>query len=113
MITLTRRSDIEGVFLKKNRLDAEDFYVLYTENQVGYPRFAFITSKKFFKKATSRNRAKRLLRQAVRSAITSYEDTGCDILFIAKVSILKKKSYDIIPQIREVFDKIKQLCLRS
>lgn len=111
MITLKSQRDIKAVFNQKNRLDCEDFYTLYIKNSLGYPRFGFVASRKFFKRAVDRNRAKRLLRQAVRSAIRVYKDLGYDILFIAKVSILKKKSYHIVPEVVESLEKIKRSCL--
>lgn len=105
--TLRNKREIQGIFKEKTRLDFEDFLVIYKKNNTCKPRFLFVASKKNFKKAVDRNRAKRLLRQAVRSVLRDYKNLGYDILILAKKSLIEKKIYDIIPQIRNVFESLK------
>lgn len=105
--TLRNKREIQGIFREKARLDFEDFFIVYKKNELGQPRFLFVASKRNFKKAVERNRAKRLLRQAVRSVLRDYKNLGYDILIVAKKSLIEKKIYDIIPQIRNVFESLK------
>lgn len=111
MITLKSKHDIQNLYREKNRLETEDLYVVLRKNQAGVPRFLFVASKKVFRKAVERNRVKRLLRQAVRSVLNDYKDLCYDVSIIAKKSLIQKKVYDIIPQIKEIFTKMQRLCL--
>lgn len=111
MITLKSRQDIQHLYREKNRLETQDLYVVFRRNQAGMPRFLFVASKKIFRKSVERNRVKRLLRQAVRSVLNDYPDLCYDISVIAKKSLIQKKVYDIIPQIKEIFAKLQKQCL--
>lgn len=111
MITLCNKNQIKDIFKEKTRLDFEDFFVIYKRNNMDEPRFLFVASKKVFKKAVERNRAKRLLRQAVRSVLGEYKNICYDILLVAKKSLIEKKVYDIIPQIRRCFESLSNQCL--
>lgn len=66
------------------------------ENNLGYPRFAFIISKKISKKAVDRNRGKRLLREAVRKVYPLLKNESYDIILIARKDILGKKLQDVL-----------------
>ncbi|MEZ0324202.1 MAG: ribonuclease P protein component [Hydrogenothermaceae bacterium] len=110
MIVLKNKKDISEIFSQKNRLQFEDFMVIFKKNQLGYPRFLFIAPKKVFKLSVKRNRVKRVLRQAVRSAFDEYKNLSCDIILIGKQSILYKKSYEVENQIKSAFKEIEKLC---
>nr|WP_299239175.1 ribonuclease P protein component [Sulfurihydrogenibium sp.] len=98
---------MQNVFSKKQIVDNEDFLVVYLKNDQEKSRYAFVTSKKNFKKSVDRNRAKRLLREAVRLRLNLLDDLKYDMIFIAKKSILNKKVYDILSQIDAVIGKLK------
>jgi ribonuclease P protein component len=106
MITL-KKKDIQNVFSKKQTLDNEDFLVVYLKNYQEKSRYAFVASKKSFKKSVDRNRAKRLLREAARLRLNLLDHLKYDMIFIAKKSILNKKVYDILSQIDAVIGKLK------
>lgn len=111
MITLKNSRDIQNLYRGKNKVEVQDLYVIFIKNQAGMPRFLFVASKKVFRKAVERNRVKRLLRQAVRSVLNEYKNLSFDISIIAKKSLLQKKVYDIIPQIKDVFTRLQEQCL--
>lgn len=69
------------------------FKVLYKENTLSNNRFGFVISKKIEKRASARNRLKRILRASVESRLESSK--GIDMLFIVRQSFLKEKSKDI------------------
>lgn len=110
MITIKSKKEISEIYLKKNRLDFRDFVLYYKKNSLDYPRFVFIASKKVFKKSVLRNRVKRLLRQAVRSALINHKNLNCDILIIGKLDILKKKSYELYQEIKIALEELEKLC---
>ncbi|MCX7761147.1 MAG: ribonuclease P protein component [Hydrogenothermaceae bacterium] len=110
MIVLKNKKEISELFSQKNRLQFEDFTVVFRQNQLGYPRFLFVAPKKIFKLSVKRNRVKRLLRQAVRSALDEYKNLSCDIILVGKQYILNKKSYEVENQIRSAFKELEKLC---
>ena len=106
MKTLSKKSDIQNVLSSKNKFVFNDFIVIYRYNNLGFPRFLFIVSKKVSKKAVERNRAKRLLRELVRKYIKKLENLSVDIVFIARKTILTKKLQDIEPEFKEFLKKL-------
>lgn len=89
--------DIKNILShNKNLLKTKTFIVIYQKNNLGYPRFGFIASKKLSKKAVERNRAKRLLKEAVRLNFPSIKDLSYDIVFIARKYILNSKLQDVL-----------------
>jgi ribonuclease P protein component len=81
--------------------------VVYLKNDQEKSRYAFVASKKNFKKSVDRNRAKRLLREAVRLRLNLLDNLKYDMIFIVKKGILNKKIYDIQYQIDAVIEKLK------
>lgn len=67
-------------------------------------RFTFIVSLKISKESTRRNRVKRLLSEAVRSFLPQI-NSGFDLVFLAKRSIVDKSFWEIKGQIEIVLKK--------
>lgn len=67
-------------------------------------RFAFVVSSKISKKATERNRAKRLLSEAVRSFLPKIK-SGFDVVFFAKKLIVGKEFVEIKNEVERIFKK--------
>ncbi len=85
---------IKEIFSEGNFIRDKNFTVLYQKNNLNFPRFAFVVSKKYSKKAVERNRAKRILREAIRLSFKenhSLESLNYDIVFLAKETLKKKK----------------------
>ncbi len=106
MITLSKSETIKNILHKGKKKVFPDFIVIYRENNLNYPRFAFIVSKKVSKRAVDRNRAKRLLKELVRKYFGLISGKGFDIIFIARKSILSKKLQNLEP---EFFNFLKDL----
>lgn len=80
------------------------FGLLVTKSDSPISRFAFIVSKKIHKKATKRNRIKRLLREAVRSFLPKIKP-GFDVVFLVKKGILEKDFKTVQSAVEKSFKK--------
>ncbi len=93
--------DIRLLLRKGKRLHDPMFQLIYHKNNLSVSRFAFIVSTKIDKRATVRNRIKRLLRESVRLLLPN-ATSGFDVIFIAKtadmgdISQVKPKTEDIL-----------------
>lgn len=76
--------------------------LLYGLGQNPAPRFAFIVSKKIDKKATARNRIKRLLSVAVFDCLKQVKP-GAEGVFLAKPAILGKSLAEVKEEIGIIF----------
>ena len=63
-------------------------------------RFGFVVSKKIAKSAVHRNRIKRALREAVRRNL-NYFPKGVDAVILAKKSIFKKTTEEIMRELEQ------------
>ncbi len=71
-------------------------------------RTGILVSKKFAN-AVNRNRARRVIREAFRHTVRTLEikdDTGFDLVFIPRKSILTSKTTDVIPDIKRILEKV-------
>ncbi len=101
MTVISSSKDIKKILSTGKKLIFKDFIIIFQKNNFGYPRFAFIVSKKVSKRAVDRNRAKRLLREIVRKYYRYISDKGFDIIFIARKSIIDKKLQDLESEFQE------------
>jgi len=103
---LKQKTDIDRVF-KKGKGFKEDFLFLKTlENNLKISRFGFIISQKISKKATTRNKIKRRLRQLIRSKLKEIKQ-GIDVLLIALSGLEKKDFQEMEETINKIFKKAK------
>ncbi|HCB70388.1 MAG TPA: ribonuclease P protein component [Persephonella sp.] len=107
MITLKDR-EIKSILSKGRSLHTENFIVIYRNNDLGYPRFAFILSRKFSKKAVVRNRAKRIIKEALRAYYGSLKNLSYDIIFIAKKNIIGKKTQDLYRDMEKLISILRE-----
>ena len=90
-----KRKNIKDVFSKGDFVRDINFTVIYLKNSLNFPRFAFVVSKKYSKKAVERNRAKRILREAIRLSLKeniNLQNLNYDIVILAKEPLKKKKA---------------------
>lgn len=98
--------DIEKVKNKGRLYQAPFFGVLvFSRNDTQNSRFTFLISLKISKKATKRNRAKRLLSESVRLLLPKIKP-GYDLVFLAKKNIIDKFKTEIGIEVERVFEKI-------
>lgn len=84
--------------------------IVFLKNRLGYPRFAFIASKKSFKKATQRNRVKRLLREAIRLLFHRFQNLNCDIILVGKPDMINLKVYHLKEEIKNILNLLEKEC---
>ena len=97
---LTRPADFERV-RRYGESHAHPFVVLIRlANDQQKPRIGIAASRKIGK-ATARNRAKRLLREAMRPLVNNIEG-GEDILLLARADILNAKSVEVESALKQL-----------
>jgi len=103
---LDLKKDFSGIKRKGKLHQGKFFDFLFQKSTADFcqPAFAFIVSKKIDKRATKRNRVKRLLREAVRSFLSQIQP-GIKGVFLAKKEILEKNFAEIKTEIESVFKK--------
>lgn len=75
---------------------------VFKREDTGPSRFGIIVSNKVSKHASMRNKAKRTLREAVRHSLT-YLKSGHDVVFLAKSSIVRKYSSELMQEVIDSF----------
>ena len=80
---IKKRKDFEDVFKRGRVIKGSFFLAKIKENNLAFPRFAFVVPAKFEKKATKRNRTKRVFREATRSLL-SLMKRNVDAVFVIK-----------------------------
>ena len=83
--TLRKQRDFDRVYKKGSSRGSRYVVILYRKNGLGYTRTAFVASRKVGN-AVTRNRARRLMREAYRSLETGIAE-GYDIIFVARNTI--------------------------
>ena len=94
-----KSSEIKSILKSGKTFKTKHLIIVYRKNNLGYPRFAFIISRKFSKKAVIRNRTKRIIKEALRLYGENLEKMSYDIVLIPKKEILGKKTQDLISDI--------------
>ncbi len=107
MISIGSSKEIKEILNSGKVIKKSNFILIYRKNSLDFPRFAFIASKKFSKRAVDRNRAKRLLREAVRNRLDKLSKFHYDFIFIAKKNILGKKLNDVLKEIDDIILELK------
>lgn len=81
------------------------FGLLVAKSDSPISRFAFIVSNKIHKRATKRNRIKRLLRESVRSLLPKI-NPGFEVVFLTKKGILGKDFQGVKSAVEKSFRTI-------
>jgi ribonuclease P protein component len=97
---LTGSKDFTRVQNEGKIFQSNDFGIAYFDRKDQEPsRFGFIVSTKIAKEAVDRNRFKRAMSEAVRIDSINL-NPGFDIVFLAKTSIVKVSTTEIMKEVR-------------
>jgi len=99
---LLKKKDFEEVKKKGRKFQSRFFGLLVQPTDKEFPRFGFILSTKISKKATKRNRAKRLLREAVRKILPRVAP-GLDVIFLGKREIFGRSQKELEFEVEKIF----------
>ncbi len=104
---LCLKKDFELLKKKGKMINSASFGMLILPdfNLKGKSIFGFIVSKKVDRRATVRNRIKRILAEAVRLNEDLFT-SGYKVLFLAKRSLVNKKTPELEKEIRVSIDKL-------
>lgn len=100
---LAKDKDIKRVFGKGRGLFTPLFSLKYIKT-AGVPRFAIVISTKVSKKATVRNRLRRILRERIRKELGRIQ--AADYAIVLKPSAAKCGEQDLIDRVKEALPKI-------
>ncbi len=103
---LRKKKEFELTFREGRSFPGRFFILKKKKNNLSFPRFAFVFPIKSEKKATKRNKGKRLFREAVR-ILLSFVKEDVDVIFILKRGADEKSVQEIREDIEIVFKKIK------
>jgi ribonuclease P protein component len=97
---LTGRENFLKVQKEGQIYQAVNFGIAYIQRGDNNPsRFAFVISTKIAKEASNRNRVKRAMSEAVRISTIDLKE-GFDVVFLAKPSITKAPTAEIMKEVR-------------
>ncbi len=105
---LKKKKDFDVVF-RKGRSFREDFLsIKIIPNDLEFSRFGLVVGQKVSKKAVSRNKVKRRLREAIRMELPNIKK-GVDVILMTSPEIAGKDFLEIEKRIKEIFIKAKIL----
>lgn len=90
---LRRKSDFSSIYKKGKSIGDKYVVIFYRRNGFNYNRLAFLASKKVGN-AINRNRARRLMKESVRT-MDKELNNGYDYIFIARNTIKNTKCADV------------------
>lgn len=104
---LTGSKDFSRVQENGKVFQSENFGIAYFNREdEEASRFGFIVSTKIAKEAVDRNRCKRAMSEAVRINSVNLAE-GYDVVFLAKTSIARASTTDIMKEVKSALEKAK------
>ncbi|MDD5544927.1 MAG: ribonuclease P protein component [Acidobacteriia bacterium] len=105
-IRLLRRSEFQRVYKNGRRARADHFTVFFDHNQLPYSRFGITVSRKLGS-AVTRNRLRRIFREAIRKSRTSAVN-GLDFVFNPHAEAVKIQSTELLKELAAVYFRLKE-----
>ncbi len=96
---------VSPISKSSKQIPSTSFNLKIARNGLGKKRFGFIFSKKIDKRATVRNKMKRVLRSCVEQNVKKFGE-DFDFLFVAKPDIVQATRGDILKEVELVLTKL-------
>lgn len=93
-------SEIKNVLRSKNRASGRELQLVFQKNNLSVSRFAVIVGTNIDKRATARNRTKRLIRESVR-LLSPHIAGGWDTVIIVRKAFEQMKQ----PQVQKILEE--------
>jgi ribonuclease P protein component len=106
---LRRRSDFEAVLRSGSRIGTPNFLARIRGNEAARPRLGIIAGRKTAPRAVDRNRVRRLIRDAFRSAAQGGLG-ACDIAIQFRSDLRAADNAAIRAELRRLFDRLARQC---
>jgi len=104
---LAKRTDIERVFKRGKTFFVGNLSIRTAANNLAVSRFTVVVSTKISKKATRRNRLKRLIREAIRREALPKTKPGYDGIIMTQKGAMEKNYNEITKLVVGLFKKAK------
>jgi len=101
---LTKKEDFEAVKKEGRKIQGSAFGLLFRQTANHFSRFGFVFSTKLSKRATVRNRAKRLFREAVRKLLPRIKP-GYDFIILGKKEAIEKSYAEVVLEVERMLKK--------
>lgn len=99
IITIKENRNFMNAYRRGKKVETKYFVLYYRKNRFNKTRLGITTGKKLGN-AVTRNRARRIIREAYRNVQNSLI-SGYDIVIVARISATTKKEYEIERVLRE------------
>ncbi len=96
--------DFKRVFKKAKKLNYSEFTVYIMRSGLSNPRLGLAISKKAAKKAVTRNKIKRIIRESFR--LNQYQLRDWDVVFVAKFAASQRSSEELQHLILKIWKRI-------
>jgi len=101
-------SHIRAVFEKGKRIHTPDFQFIVLKSAADVSRFAVFVPARIDKRATVRNRSKRLVREAIRRLLPEVAG-GWDVVVVVKRDLSAMKQSQALEQLKAILAQAKVL----
>ncbi|MBI2064024.1 MAG: ribonuclease P protein component [Candidatus Yanofskybacteria bacterium] len=98
------KKDVNRLFKRGKTVKNSFFFIRFLKNDAGYLRVAVVVPAKISKKATARNRIRRVLVEAVRSG--HFLEKSYDLAIVATLDIVGKHPKEINRELEQAINKI-------
>ncbi len=105
---LRTAGDFERVFARPIRIHSRRFTLLARPNGGSEPRLGLAIAKRRIRRASARNRLKRLIRESFRHHLP--ELAGMDIVMLAKPGADELENAAIFEELEELWRKLRSRC---
>lgn len=99
--TLKCNTDFRRAYMRGRSYTNPALVLYVNKNRAGLCRVGITTSKKIGN-AVERNRARRVIREALRQLYPEFKDKKYDIVFVARTKTVYKSSVDILKTMRSL-----------